>query len=186
MDRRRFFQKSVTVVLAAMVVGTAPVAVPADDGPKGSLLTGKVFAADGKTPVAGATVHAYHLSTEETTQSDPTAANGEYNIPELEYGYYDLAVETPDGLYVASHVVNVPPGGKVIVLFTLLAYGPDDPLRQFPGTEDSASGLAKVLEKKTRKEFFRSPKGVALAAGTGGAVLLIIASGSDPASISTP
>ena len=160
--------------------------VLAKDESAGSLLTGKVLGADGKTPIGGATVFAYHLSTEELKQSPPTGSDGQYNIPGLGFGYYDLAVETNERLYVASHVVNVPPGGKALVVFTLVAYGPDDQPRDFPGSDDDASGLAKILEKKTRKEFFRSPKGVALAAGTGGAVLLIIASGSKPVSSSFP
>ena len=65
-------------------------------------LSGKVTGPDGA--VTGAVVHVYHLSTETTFHSVATGTNGQFRIEGLPFGYYDVAVETPEGLYVADLV----------------------------------------------------------------------------------
>lgn len=149
-----------------------------------SKIAGKVLDADGKQ-VRGARVLAYHISSERLFTSEPTGKNGEYRIESLPYGYYDLAVETPDGLFVANRVVNVAPAGTAAVLFTVVPYDPStaSKAREYPGSDRESSGLAELRRKATGREFWRSPKGVAIIAGIGGAGLLAIAvgSGSEPA-----
>lgn len=155
----------------SVVVGTA-------------VLKGKVLGKDGKTPMEGVVVHAYHLETERNYVSGPTNSKGEYEITELPHGYVDLAVETPDGVFVGNQVVNLAPAGKAVVTFTLIGYEDrprdwwaDREPRGLPGLDKESTGVAELRQRAVGREFWKSPKGVALIAGAGGATLLAIASG---------
>lgn len=167
-------------------------AVAKQDVPSGpnSLLKGKILGADGKTAIEGATVMLYHLSSEQAVSSEPTSGNGEFEITALPYGYFDLAVATSDGLYVANQVINVPPAGKSVVALTLRRFAattPERDRRPFPGTDESPVGLALLSEKLVGAAFWRSPKGIGLIGGAGGGLLLLLAGGGDdPVSPSSP
>jgi len=153
-----------------------------------SELSGRVTAPDAK-PLVGASVLAYHLSSEAVFTSEPTGASGNYRIQALPYGYYDIAVQTSDGLFVANQVVNVPPKGSTVASFVL---APLDPAadasagqpRNFPGIDADPTGIAAVNEKLTGRAFWRSRKGVAIIAGSGAAALLLIANDSSSSSTS--
>ena len=151
-------------------------------------LQGKVQGSGDQRRVAGAVVLAYHLSTDEMYRSEPTGSNGAYAIEGLPFGYYDLAVEGPEGLFVGSHVVNIPPGGKATINFTMIAFDTTTALaearQEFGGLDRPSSGTATVTRKRTSREFWRGPKGVAIMAGTGGVILLVIASDSNETSAS--
>ena len=169
------------IALLALLHGIlSPPAMAQAAGPN-SELRGRVFAADGKTAVEGATVVAYHLSSEEVFESEPTNSKGQYTIPALPYGYYDLAVRTPDGLFVADQVANVPPSEKAEVSFSVKVYGATvTERRTFPADEDEdPTGIAAVNQKMVGSSFWRSPKGIGIAAGGGALLLLLIASGGD-------
>ena len=165
-------------------------ALPAQEAaPAGnSRLLGKIEGYEGK-PMSGVRVLAYHLSSEAVYRSEPTSNKGEYEIEGLPYGYFDLAVETTEGLFVANQVVNVPPASKTAVSMALAAAAGTPP-RVFPGAPQEAQGVASVSEKPTGRDFWRSPKGVAIIAGGGALALLAIAGGgggsSDNASSSNP
>ena len=143
-------------------------------------IKGKVLDAQGKQ-VAGARVLAYHLSSERLFTSEPTNKSGEYLVEGLPYGYFDLAIETSEGLFVANRVVNLPPAGTAAVVFTVVPYEPTTAsrARKHPASEQEPSGLAELRRKPKGREFWRSPKGVAIIAGIGGAALLGIAVGSE-------
>lgn len=154
-------------------------------------LLGKIKDSDGKSPLAGVTVVAYHLSKDEFFRSEPTSKKGDFLIENLPLGYYDVAVELPDGdLYVGSTVVNLPPGGKAILVLTVAPFGPgDDPTRQWgsAATGATGAGVAQVGLKMTQKEFWKSPKGIAIIAGIGGGALLIwAASGAEDDVVEPP
>jgi hypothetical protein len=145
-----------------------------------SKIVGKVLDAKGER-VRDARVLAYHLSSERLFSSQPSGGKGEYEITGLPYGYFDLAVETPDGLFVSNRVVNVAPAGTSALIFTVVPYQPataGSP-RRHPGSDREPSGIAETRDKAKGRDFWRSPKGVAVLAGIGGAGLLAIASGSD-------
>lgn len=186
-------QRSIAGVLVLLLVSCAsiPAAMAQSASSGKSTIRGQIFASDGKTPVEGAVVHAYHLSTEATFASAPTGPKGRYELTNLPYGYFDLAVETVDGLFVANQVANVPPAGRAVLSFTIadFAQAPgadDDSRRSFPGVEPEPSGIANVRQKLTGREFWRSPKGIAIIGGAGGAVLLAIASGGNGSSSGVP
>jgi hypothetical protein len=179
----------VAVCCGLLPVGTTSAAEETETGGT-SELTGTVTGPDEK-PLVGVSVLAYHLSSEAVFTSEPTAANGNYRIVALPYGYYDMAVQTPDGLFVANQVVNVPPKGNTVASFALsgidLAADPNaSPPRSFPGIDADPTGVASVNEKLAGREFWRSKKGVAIIAGGGAAALLLIASGGSSSSSSNP
>ena len=68
------------LALVSIVFALAPPFRAQDTTTGESKLVGKVFAEDGKTPIAGAIVLAYHLSTESLFSSEPTGPNAEYEI----------------------------------------------------------------------------------------------------------
>jgi hypothetical protein len=150
------------------------------DQPGTSRLSGKVIDSKGHK-VRDARILAYHISSEALHASEPTRGNGEFRIGGLAYGYYDVAVETPDGLYVADRVVNLAPAGAAVLILTVVAYQPADEgrTRMYPASETDPVGHAELRKKLKGREFWRSPTGVAILAGIGGAVLLSLAVGSD-------
>lgn len=177
--RNRF----VAIFLALVLVTGATPALASEDGT--SALAGKLIGPDGE-PLAGAVLVAYHLSSEAVFRSEPTGRGGDYRIDGVPYGYFDLAIETADGLYVADQVVNVPPSGKATLTLEVTATGVE--ARAFPGSDSPPSGIATVSKKLSGRDFWRSPKGVAIIAGGAGAALLLLAAGggSDDEPIASP
>ena len=176
------------VALAGLLLPLTPAQQgqePATTADGRSQLTGRVVRADG-TAMGGATVVAYHLASERVFESAPTDAKGRYSLTGLPYGYFDVAVRTGDGLFVADVVVNVPPSGKSVVALQLgLGRAGQTEPRPFPGTDETPVGVASIARKAGGGQFWRSPKGIGILAGVGGAALLAIASGDDD-SVASP
>ncbi len=181
----------------ALVVGLAPslpaqqVAQPVQAGAAApapmtgtSGLSGKIVGADGQ-PVPGATVLAYHLSTEEVYRSNPTDDKGAFSFDKLPYGYFDVAVLGPSGLFVADAVVNVPPSGKATVSLALVSGAPEATLRTFPGTDQQPVGIA-TMARSSDKSFWSSAGGIAVLVGGGAVALAALASGGGGDSTSSP
>jgi len=168
----------------------------ASEKAEGVRLEGRVFASDGKTPIQGAVVVALPLQDESEYASTPTDAKGSFELAGLPFGYVDLHVRSADGLFVGNQVINLPPASKVVVEFALTKYAERSPSwwadRGVTGGEgaDAAIGVAEVRPSVRGREFWRSPKGVAILASVGGAAILAIAAGgggsSTSASPSTP
>jgi len=171
----------VRTLITLLILGSffIPAAVAKEKAAEGAKILGTIFGADGKSKISGARVHAYHLSTEETFTSAPTGENGKYEITELPYGYFDLAVETANGIFVANQVANVAPTAKAVLSFTIREYNEndEDARRAFPGTQADSSGVANVRQRLTGRDFWKSPKGIAIIGGSAGAALLAIAAG---------
>jgi carboxypeptidase family protein len=153
-----------------------------------SKLSGHVANSAG-VATTGATVLAYHLSSEQLFRSTPTDAKGQFTFDAVPYGYFDLAVLSSEGLYVADTVVNVPPAGKTSVSLALTPGAPAETLRTFPGTEQQPVGIAAV-NRKSGKGFWSSAGGIAIIAGGGAVALALLAGGGNgsesPASPSAP
>jgi hypothetical protein len=173
------------------LVGQEPPAAAA--GVRGRI-SGKVVGKNG-TAVAGAVVRVAHLRTGTSVRSAPTDGKGAFAVDAIPYGYVDLVVETSDGTFLASQVVNVPPDGRLNVTLALTR-NEDLPQgwwagrqpRAVPGTDVPAVGVATVQERGPG--FLRSPKGIAILAGAGGLALLALAGGGgggeSPASPTSP
>lgn len=176
-------RRGLTVALVAALALASPVAGSQDSAAaetRESRITGKVVRPDG-TPVRGATIMAYHLASEQIFSSSPAGADGEFEISGLPFGYFDLAIDTEEGLFVGNQVVNVPPSGKLTLAFTIQPYttGVDQAGREFPGIGRPSSGVANVKQRATGREFWRGPRGIAIIAGAGGGLLLLAAGGDD-------
>ena len=154
---------------------------------KGSILTGKIFGSDGTTPLSNAIVRAYHIESGKLYNSAPSDSSGSYTLSHLPYGYYDIAVETKEGLFVSTQAINIPPDTKIAVSFALTSFaespkewweGKEKP--QIPATGKESSGIAKILEKKGGKAFWKSGKGVAtILLGSAAALGIAAAGGGD-------
>lgn len=185
------------VALAVLLTATPPMHAQQAEEPlpsegRGSL-QGEVLAHDGKTPVVGAVVRVSHLRTAQMLAAAPTDARGHFALTGIPYGYLDLVVETPEGGFVASKVLNLGPEGRLSATL-VLTKNEDMPQgwwagrqpRTLPGSETPAVGVANVSE--AGRSFFRGPKGIALLAGAGALALLALSGSSNdtPASPSSP
>lgn len=152
-----------------------------------SKLAGKILGPGGQ-PLSGVQVVVYHLSTEQVFTSSPTDGGGKYELTNLPHGYFDVAVQTTDGLFVTDQVVNVPFQGKATLSMTVetAAAGTTTTARQFPGVDQPAVGVAKANSHAGGfKNFLRGPAGTAVIAG-GGALTLLAIAGSDSSDSSSP
>ena len=158
--------------MAPALAGEPKPAVP------NSEIRGKVLDTDGK-PAAMIEILAYHLATEElfTTTTD---RKGGFKLPNLPYGYFDLAARSVDGLYVADQVVNVSPDGKNVVEFRLQTFSASTQAdrRSFPGADEIPVGIARVIDQQRVESFWRRPKGISIFAGGGALALLVFGGGS--------
>lgn len=180
-----------SILCGVSVRGATPVEPAA--APETSRIEGRIVRADGKTPAQGAVVRAFHLDTGKTYSSQPAGRRGEFEISGLPYGYLDLTVETPEGVYLGNIVVNVPPGGSVAVRLTLTtdSRGPEQRWAEPAppgGVENHAAGVAEVRTRPRGREYWKSPAGLAIIGGSASAILLAIAASGDDeeASPSTP
>jgi hypothetical protein len=196
-------------VAVLLVAGLLPGWVPAQEAPgagelevagplpEAGRLEGKVFGPDGKTPIAGAAVYAYHLDTDEVFTSTDTDGKGRYVIEDLPLGWFDLFVRTEQGVFVANHVVNIAPKSKISASFTLTDYDDESTWfsgtsrRTVPGLEEDATGVATLDRTAKGKSFWSKPAGIGILIGGGVLVLAgIILAGEDTteinASPSTP
>ena len=145
-----------------------------------SRIEGKITSGASRTPVAGATVLAYHLSDATIFRSQPTAPDGHFEITGLVHGYYDMAVQARAGLFVGTRVINVPPDGRAVSNFNLqpTETGERGP-RYFPGSDQPAAGFARLVPKS----FWLQPKGIALWSGGAAAAAALLLSGSTDDSV---
>jgi len=167
------------LLIACLLAPAAPVlADEPDPAVPNSEIRGKVLGTEGRR-AEGVEVWAYHLATEETFTA-PTNGKGEFIMRELPYGYFDMAVQSADGLYVSDQVANVSPTGKNVVEFRLQTFSASIQAdrRSFPGADEAPIGLARVIDQRMVGEsFWRGPKGIVILAGGGALVLLAFTGG---------
>jgi len=97
------------VLLAAFLLLVAPVREFAQAPARGGILTGFVYGADMKTPVANATVKIRNLNTQKEYTS-PTDKVGMYKITGIEEGWYTLGVTSVLGEYNLTYGVYIKAG----------------------------------------------------------------------------
>lgn len=181
------WRRSASALLLASVWLRMHAAEPAPAEPPAPLagtgrLEGRVLESDGKTPVPNAVVRACYLEGERVLASAPSGPRGQYRLESLPPGYADLVVETSEGVFVANQVLQLRPDARVLVDFVLAKFSErpvswnDQKKRATPCGAASPVGAAEVGSKGAGG-FVRSPKGIALIAGLGGAALLLAASG---------
>ena len=188
----RAFRRTFSVLSALAVL--VPAGVPAqepetevdpaavgDSVPRTGRLEGRVLDSQSGKGTPGASVFAYHLDTGMVFSAPPTDHRGRYRLEGLPLGWLDLYVETPDGLFAANQVVNMPPRGAVDISLALTKFE-DKPAswgvgrrRDIPGVPAPAVGEARLDETARGKSFWRTPAGIAVAAGGAAVVIAAIA-----------
>lgn len=200
--RFRLLSRPAALLLALLLI--LPASVPSALGqgttePGRGSLSGKIFQEDQKSPAGGVTVRAVHLDTNEIFEGAPTTPDGKYEVKGLPYGYYNLIVETAEGLYLSNRILNVPPEKKVEASFLLTESRPEEkewweaePSRRVPGMDRPPDGVARIIEKRDTGSFWKSGTGIAVMIG-GGALIVgaLVLSADDstsepPASPSNP
>jgi hypothetical protein len=167
----------------APAVAQEPEAAPPLAAPEArGRLGGRVLGKDARTPVTGATVRAANLRTGTSVASAPTDAKGGFAIEGLPYGYVDLVVETAEGSYTASQVLNVPPDGRLQVTLALtrteeLPQGWWSGRAPRPAEGSAAPPIGVAVVQEEGRGFFRSRKGIAVLAGAGAVALLALSGG---------
>ena len=122
--RRGWFDRTATV-LASVLLIVSPVLAKTAERPVFAEIGGSVVGADGLTAVAGATVKAAHVESQKVYTSAATTRNGSYVLSGLPEGWYDVAVETPKGLFVASSLIRASAGQRAMASIALGATAPE-------------------------------------------------------------
>jgi len=152
-------------------------------------IRGNILAADGLTAISGATVKAANLDTRTIYSSAITTQDGSYKLAGLPAGSYDLAVETPQGLFVADHLVAANAGKSTLVSLALKpesrdVQGPQEgrgeekkPEEAKPEGEEKKDEPPAEPEPEAEKKkksgpgFWRSPGGAAISIIIGAALI---------------
>ncbi len=101
----------VDMLVAALVLLT-PVRSSPQNTSQENVLTGNLYRADGKTPVANATVKIRSTNSQKEYAS-PTDKGGAYKIAGIEEGWYSVGVSSNLGDYNLKYVLHFNAGSKV-------------------------------------------------------------------------
>jgi hypothetical protein len=188
----RVFRIALASILAAFLAfppsafakagGKAEKPVPT---PPGTRVEGRVLGGDGKTPVRGAVLEVRSIEGDKSWKSLPTDRNGRFQMKGLDYGWAEIVITTGKGEFIGDQAINLPPGTKVGVSFTLLdtADRPESwwTERRVELPKDIAanevSGMAATSQRLTGVEYWKSPAGLAILIGGGVLALGLIAAG---------
>jgi hypothetical protein len=160
----------------------------AADIPGTGRIHGRILRGADGTPVEGHRVRVLHLTAGRVFESVPTDAGGRFEIGGLPHGFFDVAVEQPAGLWLADRVINLAPASRVELVLTLGAEnaGGLAPDRTWPGWSGRLLGAFALREAPRGREFWRTPKGVAILVGGAAVALLAIAAGAGNETNATP
>ena len=165
----------------------------------GSRLEGKVLGPDGK-PVRGAIVSVRSLEGDASWNSLPSDSRGRFHVQSLPYGWADLVVTTGAGDFLGDQAINLPPGTKVVINFSLLdtadkpaSWWTERRVERPAGLRtDRIAGMAQSSQRLTGVEYWKSPGGIAILASVAVVALGLIAVGGGKyhapsgATVSTP
>ena len=189
----RFMASLLTLAIAGYSVPANLFAstVPSD----AAEISGMILLPDGLTPITGVTVKAANLETKQIYSSEKTSQDGVYRLASLPAGSYDLAVETPDGLYASDTFVDAVAGKRQVVSLAIRSGAqqgiqegqgePAKPAEEPPAAEGEKKEEPKTDEpatepqpdqakgKKKGQSFWRSPLGAGILI-VGGAVVIAL------------
>jgi hypothetical protein len=137
----------VVCVMAAFIMLMTPLKEFASQAPlKGGALTGFVYGADMKTPVANATVKLRNLNTQKEFSS-PTDQAGMYAITGIDEGWYTLSITSAMGDFNLNYGVYIKAGERAKLNLSMKGAG------VLEGKGKGSSGP---------KKFFGTPAGIAV------------------------
>lgn len=200
MVRCRGLRRALSALTALVVLVPPPApaqenaedpATVGDSVPRTGRLEGRVVDSESGKGAPGALVFVYHLDTGAVFSAPPTDGRGRYRIEGLPIGWLDLYVQTPDGLFVANQVVNMPPRGEIDISLALEKFE-DNPSswgvgrrREVPGVPTPPVGEARLDETARGKSFWRKPTGITLMAGGVAVVILAVVASGDSSNKTT-
>jgi hypothetical protein len=184
-----------TVTLTGYVIPAANASTaPAVSAPVSTHaeIRGNVFGADGLSAIAGVSVKAAHMETRRIYTSESTSADGVYKLRDLPPGSYDLAVQTPQGLFAADALVEAKAGHRTTVSLAIRPTArqegqpqeeekPEGEKPEEAKPEEAAPEAEKPAEPEAQKPprksggFWRSPAGAAIAIVAGAVVVGVAA-----------
>ena len=161
-----------------MTISTA--AAPPAVEPKTPLLhiAGRIVEVQGSKPAPAAIVRAIHLDSGKVFEAHPASSTGFFEIRELPYGYYTIAVESDGVLHAGAAPINLAPGRPNLKL--VLRLGPSNPETTavsagavtIPGLDKPATAGLEILGGDAKRPFLSSPAGISTLVG--GSLLLLL------------
>ena len=103
------FRNSATAKTLASVLTLSVALVGIPVSAQTAQLSGHVYASNGETPLTGVTVYAAQPETGEIYSSQPTTAEGAFNIAEMPSGKFELGVAIDKGLYLVEPPLALAP-----------------------------------------------------------------------------
>jgi hypothetical protein len=142
-------------IVAAFVLVLLPLEGFSQQPPKGGVLMGTLFGADGRTPVVNATVKIRNLNTQKE-YSSPTDNKGTFRIAGIDEGWYTLGVTSILGDYNLNYGVYIKYGETARMTLSMKGSG------VLEGKGHGATGGG--------QSFFSTPTGIlVIVAAVGGA-----------------
>ena len=130
----------ILVVLALPLASWAPLA-RAEESEEGRL-TGRIFSVDG-TPIPDAKVLVLSLETGEERASSRADGAGAYTLSGLARGRYEVAVETPKGVYLVGRSMELGGDSPQMYTFKLKDLSPAEAMAMAPRLEKKDKGEKK-------------------------------------------
>ncbi|HEV8335060.1 MAG TPA: carboxypeptidase-like regulatory domain-containing protein [Candidatus Polarisedimenticolia bacterium] len=151
----------------------------AGPAPRTASITGRVFGSDRTTPVQGAVVRAVRGNGAQVFSSLPTDEKGDFALPSIVPGSYDIVVELPDGVYVVERTLSISEARAYTL--SLAAVPADNVEKHVAAVDKPVKGYAWTLEGRGPKAggFWRTPGGIAIIAGGVVGLVALAASGGD-------
>lgn len=97
---------------AVVTLSPVPAAEPAH-------FSGKVYATDGATSLAGIVIALHDPETDRSYRSNPTTADGTFRVDAVPAGRYAVIAESSDGAFLAAEQVSIEAGSNRPLALTL-------------------------------------------------------------------
>jgi len=167
---------SLVLALAMSMVAWGP--VPSAQEVSTGSMSGRVFSQDGM-PIPSAKIRVLRIDTGEELASAPADKSGAYSLDGLPEGRYEVAVETPKGVYLVDRSLELSGTGKQSYTFRLKDMSPEEVKAMAPRTnEKKKDGVPADPSKAGQPTFWVNPLTVTLA---GLAIVSVIYLGVDEA-----
>lgn len=106
----RYVARGERALAVVLVLGVGALGIPSFARPASALISGRIMRTGSGSPIAGAVVKASLRPDAKLFESTRTDGKGNYKMPGLPSGVYDVAVVADGGYYVVGGAVSLEPG----------------------------------------------------------------------------